>query len=63
MHHTMIILYFQKKLLAFYEMLSDYCKKTANKYGVEVGDVKNLIPILGNKTNYVLHYRDLLSYL
>ena len=31
MHRTMIILYFQKKLLVSYEMLSDYCKKIAKK--------------------------------
>ena len=39
-------------------MLSDYCKKVANKYETKV-DVKKLIPNLGNKTNYVLHYRNL----
>ena len=35
----------------------------ANKYGIKVGDVKKLIPNLGNKTNYVLHYKDLQLYL
>ena len=33
-------------------MLSDYCKKTA----------KNLLPNLGNKTNYVVHYKNLQLY-
>ena len=40
-----------------------YCKKVADKYRIKVGDVKKLIPNLGNKTNYVLHYRDLQLYL
>ena len=44
-------------------MLSDYCKKNAVKYGIKVRDVMKLIPNLGNKTNYVLHYRNLQLYL
>ena len=44
-------------------MLSDYCKRIANKYGIKVADFKKLVPSLGNKTNYVLHYRDLQLYL
>ena len=40
-------------------MLSDYCKQIADEYGIKVGDVMKLIPNLGNKTNYVLHYRNL----
>ena len=40
-------------------MLSKYCKKIPDKYRIKVGDVKKLIPNLGNKTNYVLHYRNL----
>ena len=31
------------------EMLSNYCKKIADKYEIKVGDVKKLIPNLGNK--------------
>ena len=46
-----------------YDMLSDYCKKIADKYEIKVGDFKKLIPNLGNKTNYVLHYRNLQFYL
>ena len=45
------------------DMLSDYCKKIADRYGKKVGDVKKLIPNLGNKTNYVLHYRNFQLYL
>ena len=44
-------------------MLSKYCKEIADKYKIKVGDVKKLIPNLGNKTKYVLHYRNLQLYL
>ena len=40
-------------------MLSRYYKRIAEKYEIKVGDVKKLIPNLGNKTNYVVHYRNL----
>ena len=46
-----------------YDMLSYYCKKVANEYGIKVGDVMKLIPNFGDKTNYVLHYRNLQLYL
>ena len=42
-----------------YEMLPNYCKKIADEYGIKVGDVKKLIPNLGDKNNYVIHYRNL----
>ena len=45
------------------DMLSKYCKKIAEKYGIKVDDVKKLTPNLGNKTKYVLHYRNLQLYL
>ena len=44
-------------------MLSKYCKEISGKYKIKVGDVKRLIPNLGNKTKYVLHYRNLQLYL
>ena len=44
-------------------MLSDYCKKIAGECGIKLGDVMKLIPNLGNKTNYVLHYKNLQLYL
>ena len=44
-----------EKLAILYDMLSDYCKKTADKYGINIGAVKKLIPNLGDKTNYLVH--------
>ena len=48
-----------EKLAISYDMLSDYYKKIADEYGIKVGDVEKLVPNLDNKTNYVLHYRNL----
>ena len=45
------------------DMLSKYCESIADKYGIKVGDVKKLIPNLGNKNKYVLHYRNIQLYL
>ena len=50
-----------EKLALPYDMLSNYCRKIADKYGIKVGDVKKLIPNLGDKTNYVVHYRNFQS--
>ena len=44
-------------------MLSNDCKKIADKYEIKVGDVKKLMPSLGSKTNYVVHWRNLRLYL
>ena len=45
-----------EKLAIPYEMLSDFCKKIADEYGIKVGDVMKLILNLRSKTNYMLHY-------
>ena len=52
-----------EKLAVLYEMFSVYCKKVADEYGIKVGDIKKLIPNLGDKTSYVFHYRNLQLYL
>ena len=39
------------------------CRKIAVEYGIKVGDVKKVIPNLGNKTSYVVHYENLQLYL
>ena len=52
-----------EKLAITYDIFSDYCKKIADSYQMKVGDVEKLIPNLGNKTNYVLYYKNLYLYL
>ena len=52
-----------EKLAVSTEILSKYCKKITDKYEINVGDVKRLIPNLGNKTKYIVHYRNLQLYL
>ena len=52
-----------EKLAVSSDMLSHYCSKIADKYEIKVGDVKKPIPNLGNKTNDVVHYRNLQLYL
>ena len=45
------------------DILSKYCKEIADKYDIKFGDVKKLIPNIGNKTKYVIHYRNIQLYL
>ena len=52
-----------EKLTVTNDILSNYCKSIADKYDIKVGDIKKLIPNLGNKTNCVVHYRNLQLYL
>ena len=40
-------------------MLSKYCSNIADQYGIKVGDVNKLVPNLGNKGRYALHYKNL----
>ena len=44
-------------------MLSKYCKEIAGRCKIKVGDVKKSVPNLGNKTKYVLHYKNRQLYL
>ena len=52
-----------EKLAVSSDMLSKYCKRIADKYEIKVGDAKKLIPNIRNKTNYVVHYKNLQLYL
>ena len=52
-----------EKPAASSNMLSEYWKEIADKYEIKVVDVKKLTPNLGNKTNYVVYYRNLQLYL
>ena len=45
------------------DMLSKPSKKIADKYEIKVDDVKIFVPNLGNKSNYVVHYRNFQLYL
>ena len=52
-----------EKLEISQNLLSKYCLSVANKYGTKIGGVNKLVPNLGNKSKYVVHYRNLQWYL
>ena len=49
----------QEKLEISQNMLSKYCFNIANEYGIKIGRVNKLVPNLGNKSKYVVHYGNL----
>ena len=52
-----------EKLEISNDKLSIYCSDIAKKYGIKVGGVNNLVPNLGNKSKYVVRYKNLQLYL
>ena len=44
-------------------MSSRYCCYIANEYGIKLAELIKLDPNLGNKSKYVLHYKNLQLYL
>ena len=44
-------------------MLSNHFFSIANEYGIKIGGLDKLVPNLGNKIKYVVHYRNLQLYL
>ena len=52
-----------EKLVISRNMLSKYCFNIANKYGIKISGVNELVPNLGNKSKCVVHYKNLQLYL
>ena len=48
-----------EKLEISHNILSNYCGNIANKYGIKIRGINKLVPNLGKKSKYVLHYRNL----
>ena len=48
-----------EKLEINHNMLSNYCSSIAYENCIKIGGVNKLVPNLGNKSKYVLHYKNL----
>ena len=46
-----------EKLKISHNMLSNYCSNIANYYGIKSGNANKLVPNLGNKNKYAIHYK------
>ena len=44
-------------------MLSDYRNSIASEYGIKIGGINKSVPNLGNKSKYILYYRNFQLYL
>ena len=44
-------------------MFSKYCFSIVDKYGIKIGGVNKLVPNLGNKSKYVVHYKNFQLYM
>ena len=51
-----------EKLEITQNMLSKYCLNIANKDGIKISGVNRLVPNLGNKSKYAVHYKNLQLY-
>ena len=47
-----------EKLEISQNMLSKYCLNIGNEYEIKIGGVNKLVPNLGKKGKYVVHYRN-----
>ena len=52
-----------EKLEISHDVLSHCCSNIADKYGIKTDEVNKLVPNLGNKSKYVLHYKNIQLYL
>ena len=52
-----------EKIKVSKDMSSEYCNKISEKYKIPFGMVNKLIPMLNNKKEYVVHYRNLQLYI
>ena len=44
-------------------MLSNFCSSIAKDISIKIGGIYELVPNLGNKSNFVLRYKNLRLYL